>query len=114
MLPAKTFLNFRRHWVSFLFLLPIFPLEAIYHARAVAERVPRVGGGPTDSLDEYHFTPFTSFLGSALFWVFWGGILAFAMHAVFIRQLGRGWLWAKLLFLPVYFVAAFLWSLHVE
>jgi hypothetical protein len=89
-------------------------MEAIYHSRAIAERVPSVSRGPTDSLYEHHLTPFTSFLGSALFWVFWGGILAFILHAIYIRQLGQGWLLAKLLFLPVYFLAALFYSFHVE
>jgi hypothetical protein len=114
MASTPRFLGRPQHWIGFLFLLPFFPLEAIYHSRVVVERVPRVGGSPTDSVYEYHLTSLTSVLGSSLAWVFWGGLIAFIIHAVYTRPLGRAWFWAKLLFLPVYFMAAFFWSLHVE
>ncbi len=107
-------LSFREHWVSFIFLLPFFPMEAIYHSRIIAERVHRANHGINEAHYDYHLTAFTTMLGSSLFWVFWGGTVAFVIHAVWIRNYGRGWFWSKLLFLPVYFVVALFWSFHTD
>ena len=106
--------TFRRHWFGFLFLLPIFPLERIYHFRCIGERVRLHSRNPTDPPFEYHLTAFTSFLGDSLFWVFWGGMLAFVVHAFYVRKLSIRWFLAKLLVLPLYFIAFIFWSFHVD
>jgi hypothetical protein len=54
-----------------------------------------VRSGPSESLYEYHLSPVTSFWGDSLSWVFWGGVIAFAIHAVHVHQRARGWFWAS-------------------
>lgn len=114
MKPITQLLSFRRHLFGVFFLLPYFAVESIYYVRRLAERSPRLGTNPTSPVYEYHLTPFTAFLGSSLVWIFWGGILGFVVHSVFLRHLGIQWLWVKMLLLPFYFVAAFFWSFHPE
>jgi len=108
MRELKAHLKLKRHWVGFLFLIPFFPLDAIYHARVLVER------NPILPVSQYHTTPVTQFLGVSLFWVFWAGVLGFVVHSIYLRSLGQQWMWVKLLLLPFYVVTAFFWSFHPE
>jgi hypothetical protein len=105
--------NLRRHWSGMLWILPALVVGMIYNSRHLAERV-RVPHPPGEQAYEHHLTPLTTFLGSALFWIFWGGIAAFVVQAAWHRKRGAFWFWAKVLFIPVWLLLNFLLFFHVE
>ena len=103
----------RRHWSGLLWLFPALVVEIVYDARRHVERV-RVPHEPGGRLYEYHLTALTSFLGHSLFWLFWGGIAAYLLQAIWQSKDGPLWFWAKLLFLPLWFIMQIFLFFHSE
>ena len=85
----------------------------IYDGRRFTKRV-AVPHGPGDRAYEYHPTPLTTALGHVMFWLFWGGLLLFALQALWQRRAGAAWFLAKVAFVPVYLFILFILFFHVD
>ena len=105
--------SIRRHWSGLLWLLPAIVVGMVYDARRFAERI-RVPHAPGGRVYEYHLTTLTTLLVESLFWIFWGGIAAFLVQAICQRKDGALWFWAKVLFIPLWFVLQLFLLFHVE